>query len=91
MFSGGCVAGSGQWSGSEFGTPVATTTLAAAAGSGTLVVTAVDGVHVLSLAAGTDTWHGMPAQAMGQIKNPVIVGHTVYAIDGGGLLSLQAM
>ena len=52
MFSGGCVAGSGQWSGNEFGTAVPTTTLAAALGSGTLVVAAPDGVHVLSLSTG---------------------------------------
>jgi outer membrane protein assembly factor BamB len=89
MFSGGCVPGSGQWSGNEFGTAVATTTLAAALGSDTLVVTAADGVHVLSLSTGTSTWSGMPAQAMGTVKNPTIVGKTVYVTDSGALLSLQ--
>ncbi|MFT3771103.1 MAG: PQQ-binding-like beta-propeller repeat protein [Minicystis sp.] len=91
MFSGGCVAGSGQWSGNQFGTAVATTTLAAAAGNGTLVVTAFDGVHLLSIADGKETWTGMPAQASGPVRNPVIVGSTVYVVDTGGVLALKGM
>jgi hypothetical protein len=91
MFSGGCVPGSGQWSGNEFGTAVATTTLAAAAGSNTLVVTAFDGVHLLSIADGSEIWMGTPAQASGPVRNPVIVGGTVYVADTGGLLALQSM
>jgi hypothetical protein len=90
QFSGGCVAGSGQWSGNAFGTTIATTTLAAALGSGTLVVTASDGIHLLALATGSETWSGMPAQAVGAVKNPSIVNGAVYVIDQGGLLALAA-
>lgn len=90
MFSGGCVPGSGQWSGNQFGAAVATTTLAAALGSGTLVVTASDGIHILSLATGAETWKGMAAQAMGTVINPVVVGSMVYVVDTGGLLALSA-
>jgi hypothetical protein len=88
MFSGGCVAGSGQWSGNAFGTAVATTTVAAALGSGTVVVTATDGVHVLSLADGSELGKVLPAQASGPVRNPVIVGGTVYVVDSGGVLAL---
>jgi hypothetical protein len=89
MFSGGCVAGSGQWSGNEFGTTVPTTTLAVAGGSGTLVVTAPDGIHLVSIAAGTESWKGVPAQAMGAVKNPTIVGSALYVVDSGALLALD--
>jgi hypothetical protein len=91
MFSGGCVPGSGQWSGNEFGQAVATTTLAAAAGSNTLVVTAFDGVHLYSIADGSEIWKGVPAQASGPVRNPIIVGSTVYVVDTGGLLALTGM
>jgi hypothetical protein len=89
MFTGGCVSGSGQWSGNAIGTAVVTTTLAAAAGNGTLVVTAPDGIHLLSLSTGAETWKGKPAMAMGAVKHPVIVGSTVYVVDDGGLLALH--
>jgi outer membrane protein assembly factor BamB len=91
MFSGGCVPGSGQWTGNDFGTSVPTATMAAATGSGTLVVTASDGIHVLSLATGAQAWTGMPAMAIGSVFNPVIVGKAVYVIDNGGLLALQGI
>jgi len=91
MFSGGCVPGSGQWSGNQFGNAVATTTLAAAAGSDTLVVTAFDGVHLYAIADGSEIWKGMPAEASGPVRNPVIVGGTVYVVDTGGLLALKGM
>jgi outer membrane protein assembly factor BamB len=90
MFSGGCVAGSGQWSANEFGNAVATTTLAAALGSSTLVVTASDGVHLLKLADGSEVWKGVPMMATGTVQNPIIVGSTVYVIDQGGLLALTS-
>jgi hypothetical protein len=91
MFSGGCVAGSGQWTGNNFGTSVPTATLAAALGSGTLIVTAPDGVHVLSLATGAESWKGVISQAVGAVMNPTIVGKAVYVVDSGGLLALQGM
>ena len=88
QFEGGCVPGTSIWSGSSFGSPVATTTLAAAPAADALVVTAADGIHMLTLSTGMETWKGMPAQAMGEVRNPIIVGGTVYVVDGGGLLSL---
>lgn len=68
-------------SGSQnIGAPIATS-LAAAVPSGTLIVTAFDGVHVLSLATGADQWHGPVAGAAHPVHDPVIVGDTVYVID----------
>ena len=57
------------------------TTMAAAVPSGTLVVTASDGVHVLSLADGHDTWNGKIPGAKYVVHDPVIVGSAVYVID----------
>jgi len=57
------------------------TTMAAAIPSGTLVVTATDGVHVLSLSTGQDTWSGKITGAKYTVHDPVIVGKTVYVVD----------
>jgi outer membrane protein assembly factor BamB len=57
------------------------TTLAAAVPSGTLVVTASDGVHVLSLATGQDKWHGAVPGAVNAVHDPVLVGDMVYVVD----------
>ena len=59
------------------------TALAAALGSDTLVVTAKDAVHVLSLVDGAPLESAKIAGVTGPMKNPVIVGKTVYAIDTG--------
>lgn len=71
----------------------ATTTMAAALGSRTLVVTASDGIHILALASGADLWHGRPAGIPGVVANPVIVndpsrGAIVYVEDFGKLYAL---
>lgn len=67
------------------------TTLAAALGSGTLVVTTATEVHVLSLSTGAETWHGMVPGAMGALHDPVVVGHNVYVIDSpAGLVAFGA-
>jgi hypothetical protein len=63
-----------------FGGAVATS-LAAAVPSGTLVVTASDGVHILSLTTGTDQWHGAVPGATNPVHDPVIVGNNVYVVD----------
>jgi hypothetical protein len=68
-------------------------TMAAALSSRTLVVTAPDGLHILSLATGTDLWHGTPSGVTTQIGNPIIVndpvkGGTVYVTDYQGLYAL---
>jgi outer membrane protein assembly factor BamB len=57
------------------------TTMAAAIPSGTLVVTATGGVHVLSLSTGQDTWSGKIAGAKYTVHDPVIVGKMVYVVD----------
>lgn len=62
---------------------LADTSLAAATGSGTLVVTAADGVHILNLIDGSSVWSGKIAGTTGPLKNPVIVGKTLYAVDTG--------
>lgn len=57
------------------------TTIAAAVPSNTLVVTASDGVHVLSLTTGQDTWNGKIPGAKNVVHDPVIVGKSVYVVD----------
>jgi hypothetical protein len=68
------------------------TSMAAALGSGTLLVTARDGLHLLHLSTGSPVWHGTVAGA-GTVFNPVIVddparGPTVYVTDGRGVIAL---
>lgn len=72
------------------------TTMAAALGSGTLVVTGSEALVVLALADGREIWKGMPDMAQGRIREPVVVGSRVYISDSpkpfamGGLLALDA-
>lgn len=70
------------------------TRIAAALGSNTLVVTASNAIHVLSIASGTQAWSGTAPSAIGPVRNPVIVGSRVYVTDGttsqnGGLIALE--
>jgi hypothetical protein len=70
-----------------------TSSIAAALGSRTLVVTASDGIHILALATGVDLWQGRPAGVPGAVGNPVIVndparGAIVYVEDYGKLYAL---
>jgi outer membrane protein assembly factor BamB len=58
-----------------------TTTMAAATGSGTLIVTAPDAVHVLGLNDGKERWKGTMSQAQGPVREPVIVSNRVYVVD----------
>ncbi len=72
----------------------ATTTMVAAYSSKTLVVTAGDGVHILSLANGTDLWHGAITGVSSHVYNPIIVndptaGPTIYVVDYAGLYALK--
>ena len=71
-----------------------TTTIAAALGSRTLVVTAYDGIHILALGTGVDLWHARVTGIPGNVGNPVIVndpakGAVVYVEDGGKLYALS--
>jgi len=81
-FSGGCAGSVAEPYGGV-------TTIAAALASSTLVVTASDGVHIVKL-----TGEAGPKltidKAVGTLKNPIIVGDRVYAIDSSSLLALQA-
>ncbi len=75
------------------GSTSATTTLAAALGSNTLIVTAYDGIHILSLANGNELWKGTVPQSSGRVRNPVIVndpvkGPIVYVMDSNALFAL---
>jgi PQQ-like domain len=88
QFEGGCVPGTAIWSGSNFATAVATTTLVAMPAADAVLVTAQDGIHLLSLSTGTETWMGTPTQIMGAARNPIVVGSTVYVVDDGGLVAL---
>lgn len=72
-----------------------TTTIAYAGGSNSLVVTAGDGqVHVLNARNGFDSWQGVPSHVNTGLRNPIVVGGTVYVEDGtgydgpGGLMAL---
>ncbi len=72
---------------------ITNTTLAAALGSHSLVATATDGIHVLSLTDGKERWKGLPESVKGPLRNPVIVGHTLYAAEtgaGGRLVALTS-
>jgi hypothetical protein len=57
--------------------------MAAAMKTNTLVVTAADGIHTLSLSDGKELWKGVPAQAIGRLREPIIVGSRVYVVDNG--------
>jgi hypothetical protein len=68
-------------------------TMAAALSSRTLIVTAPDGFHVISLVNGADLWHGTPSGTSNQVGNPIIVndptkGATLYVTDYSGLYAL---
>jgi hypothetical protein len=65
--------------------------MAAALGSNTLVVTAKDALHILSLNDGSDSWTGTITGVTGPMKNPIVVGSTVYAIDTAGSGKLVAL
>jgi hypothetical protein len=65
------------------------TSMAAALASDTLVVTAADGIHLLSLSTGTESWHGTPDGGGLGLRDPVLIGHLVYVVDGVNLVAMQ--
>jgi hypothetical protein len=72
----------------------AATYLAAALGSGTLIATANDGLHVFSLTNGHAIWNGTIAGISGVAANPIIVndpasGTVLYVVDNLGLIALK--
>ncbi len=60
---------------------IPTTTMAAALSSGTLIVAAVDGIHVLALDDGSERWRGVPEQAVGRLREPILMGNRLYVLD----------
>jgi outer membrane protein assembly factor BamB len=64
------------------------TTLAAALGTGTLVVTSIDGVAIVSLADGSQRWAGAPG-GLSDFHSPVVVGTRIYVIAGTSAVALD--
>ena len=58
-------------------------------------MTGSDGVHILDLKDGSEQWTGVPDQALGRLREPILVGNRVYAVDTpsdsrkGGLVALD--
>ncbi len=86
-FSGGCgMADAAVYSGNN----APTTTIAAAAASGTLVVTSFSGITILDITDGSQVWQSMISGAMGSVREPVLVGTRVYVLDSSGLIALDS-
>jgi hypothetical protein len=67
--------------------------MVAALSSRTLIITAPDGFHIVSLFTGQDLWHGTVSGISTQVGNPIIVndpvkGATLYVNDYQGLYAL---
>ena len=62
------------------------TSLAAALGSKTLVVTAGGVVHLLRLADGSEQWRGPLGDAGSDVHSPVVVGRALYVVADGELV-----
>jgi outer membrane protein assembly factor BamB len=66
------------------------TTLAAATGSGTLVVVSGTAIHVLRLADGEELWSGTPVAHARSVQAPAIVGSSVYVVADGAVVRLES-
>jgi outer membrane protein assembly factor BamB len=65
------------------------TTMAAATGSGTLVVTSGSMVHFLRLADGSETWNAEAAPHAKRVEGPVIAGGALYVVADGALVRFE--
>ena len=65
------------------------TTMAAAAGSGTLAVLSGRAIHLLRLADGSETWTADAAPHAKRLEGPVIAGGTLYVVADGALLRFE--
>jgi outer membrane protein assembly factor BamB len=65
------------------------TTLAAALGSGTLVVLSKATLHVVRVDDGIEVWSGTPVARARALEAPVVVGETVYLIADGAVVRLE--
>jgi outer membrane protein assembly factor BamB len=64
------------------------TSLAAALGSASLVVTAGGLVHVLSLEDGSERWVGSPQPGVVDVHSPVLAGGSLYVVAEGGVTKM---
>ena len=67
------------------------TTMAAATGSGTLVVVSGGGLHVLALADGRETWTTRVAPHGRRVEGPVIAGGALYVVADGVVLRFEGV
>ncbi len=65
------------------------TTLAAALGSGTLVVLSGTQVHLLRLDDGTEAWVAAPLPGAKRLEGPVVAGSSLYLVADGHVLRLD--
>jgi len=65
------------------------TSMAAATGSGTLVVVSRATVHLLRLSDGSEVWGAEPAPHAKRLEGPVIVGKTLYLLADGSIVRLD--
>ncbi len=66
------------------------TSLAAATGSGALLVTAGGQLHVLELTTGRVRWSGAPLENAKDVHSPVIAGGVAYVVADGTLVRLES-
>jgi hypothetical protein len=63
--------------------------MAAATGSGTLVVVSGSKVHLLRLVDGGETWSGDAAAHAKRVEGPVVTGMTLYLMADGAVMRLD--
>jgi hypothetical protein len=66
------------------------TTIAAALGSGTLLVLSKTTFHVLRLDDGSEVWSGVPIAHARKVEAPVVVGEAVYVVTDGAVARLES-
>jgi hypothetical protein len=65
------------------------TTMAAATGSGTMVVVSHGSVHLLRLADGGETWSAEVAPHAKRVEGPVIAGGALYLMADGAMMRME--
>jgi outer membrane protein assembly factor BamB len=66
------------------------TTVAAALGSGTLLVLSKATLHVLRVDDGSEVWSGVPIAHARRVEAPVVVGEAVYVVADGAVVRLES-
>ncbi|HEY6462239.1 MAG TPA: PQQ-binding-like beta-propeller repeat protein, partial [Polyangiaceae bacterium] len=67
----------------------AATTLAAATGSGSLVVVSGHTVHLLRIDDGSETWAGDVGRKAKRVEGPVIAGGNLYVVADGAVVRFE--